>query len=891
MTSSYLDYAMSVIVSRALPDVRDGLKPVHRRILYGMKTGGYDSSKPYKKSARIVGDVMGQYHPHGDAAIYDALVRMAQDFSMRVPLVNGQGNFGSVDGDRAAAMRYTEARLQKSAEYLLMDIDRDTVDFQPNYDETQQEPKVLPARFPNLLVNGAGGIAVGMATNIPPHNPREVIEGCIALLENPEMSVDDLMEIIPGPDFPTGGIILGLNGRRAAYSLGRGSIIVKARCEITTIRKDRQAIIVTEIPYQVNKARLIERIAEQVRDKVVEGISDLRDESDRDGMRIVIELKRDATSEVVLNQLYRHTPLRSSFGANIVALRDGRPEVLTLKDILTAFLNFREEVIYRRAAFDLRKARDRAHTWIGLAVAVANIDQIVALIRGASDPGTAREALLSEVWDSREIASLIRTVDDPFSVLDEHDGYKLTEAQAKAILDLRLHRLTGLERSKIAEELQTLVVAITDLLEILSSRTRLLDVLRTELMDFHDAHNTPRRTGFEDAEHEHDIEDLLEREDMVVTVSHTGYVKRVPLVTYRAQRRGGKGRTGMSTRDDDFVEHLFVANTHTAMLFFTTKGIVHKIKTYKLPLGSPQARGRALVNVLPIEQGERISAVLSLPDSEDEAEQLFVMFATASGTIRRNRLSDFTTVKANGKIAMKLNEGDYLISVQVCTEDQDLLLATHHGKAIRFGCGDIRVFQGRDSIGVRAIRLAEGDTVIGMTILNSTQGGAVDSALREAYLKAANRRRDTSDADVSDLLSQEDFERLQDAEQFLLTITAQGYGKRVSSHAYRVSGRGGQGIWNIEPSDQGADGTRVVACFKVDNEDIMMVTGGGQIIRSPVGEISAIGRRARGVRVFRLAEDEKVVSAAPLAVSLEDDLEIDLDTSSAPDLVSEPPES
>ena len=690
MKRSYLDYAMSVIVSRALPDVRDGLKPVHRRILFAMKENGYDSTKPFRKSARIVGDVIGKYHPHSQDAIYDAMVRMAQDFSMRLTLIDGQGNFGSMDGDPPAAMRYTEARLAKPAEAMLDDIDKETVDFQPNYDESAVEPLVLPARFPNLLVNGAGGIAVGMATNIPPHNLGEVVDACCAMIDNPAIGIDELMELVPGPDFPTGGLVLGRSGVRSAYYTGRGSILMRARCEIEEIRKDRSAIIVSEIPYQVNKAKLQERIAEVVQDKVVEGIADLRDESDRDGVRVVIELRRDANPDVVLNQLYRYTPLQTSFGVNMLALDAGRPELMDLRRIVRAFLDFREEVVTRRTVYELGKARERAHVLVGLAVAVANIDDVIAVIRNAPDPQSAREALMGRKWPARDVAPLIALVDEPDRPLGADGSYRLSEGQARAILDLRLHRLTGLERDKIGGDLREIVARITEYLEILGSREKLLSILRAELIEMKDRFGTPRLTTLEDVEFEADIEDLIQREDMVVTVSHGGYIKRVPATTYRAQRRGGKGRAGMATKEEDFVADVFIANTHTPMLFFSSRGICYKLKVHRLPLGTPQSRGKALVNLLPLSPGETITTVMPLPEDEDTWENLFVVFATASGSVRRNRLSDFVNINRGGKIAMKFDDdGDGLIGVRTCDEDEHVLLATHLGMCIRFPVRDL----------------------------------------------------------------------------------------------------------------------------------------------------------------------------------------------------------
>lgn len=870
MQRSYLDYAMSVIVSRALPDVRDGLKPVHRRILYAMKEGGYDASKPYKKSARIVGDVMGKYHPHGDSAIYDAMVRMAQDFSMRLMLVDGQGNYGSMDGDPPAAMRYTEARLAKSAESMLEDIDKNTVNFHANYDESTHEPDVLPARFPNLLVNGAGGIAVGMATNIPTHNLGEVCDACIATIENPDITIDELIGIVPAPDFPTGGLILGRAGARAAYHTGRGSIVIRARTEVEEIRKDRQAIVATEIPYQVNKVRLIERIAECVQDKIIEGISDLRDESDRDGVRLVIELKREAMADIVLNQLYKHTPLQTSFGVNMLALHQGRPILMNLLDVMRAFIAFREEVITRRTEFELAQARDRAHILVGLAVAVANIDAIIALIRQAADPQIAKAELMGRAWPAQDVGPLVELVDD--GGLPPDGTYRLSEAQAKAILDLRLHRLTGLERDKIGGELRDVVARITDYLDILSSRPRLMSIMKEELQAVREQFATPRKTEIVEQEFEADIEDLIQREEMVVTVTHTGYVKRVPLSTYRAQKRGGKGRTGMSTKDEDFVNEIFVASTHTPMLFFSSTGKVYKLKVYKLPLGNPQSRGKALVNLLPLEQGETITTFLHLPEDEEAWGNLNIVFATARGTVRRNKLSDFANIRASGLIAMKLDEeGDRLIAVKTCDAQDNLLLSTRQGRCIRFAVDDVRVFAGRNSVGVRGIKLAEGDSVISMSILRDVAATAEE---RAGYLKqAAALRRgadepetatggDDEEGAAAATLTPERFAALAAQEEFILTASARGFGKRSSSYEYRITGRGGQGIMNMEMSDRNGE---VVAAFPVKaGQDVMLVTNGGQIIRMPVDDIRIAGRRTQGVTLFRVAEGEQVVSVAAL---------------------------
>ena len=875
MKSSYLDYAMSVIVSRALPDVRDGLKPVHRRILYAMKEEGYDWNRPYRKSARVVGDVMGKYHPHGDTAIYDTMVRMAQDFSLRLMLIDGQGNFGSMDGDRAAAMRYTEVRLARAAEELLADIDRETVDFAPNYDETVEEPTVLPAKFPNLLVNGASGIAVGMATNIPTHNLGEVIDACCAMLDNPEIGIAELMEYIPGPDFPTGGLIMGRTAIQTAYHTGRGSVVMRGRTHVEEIRKDREAIIVTEVPFQVNKARMIERIAEMVRDKRIEGISDLRDESDRDGVRVVIELKRDAMSEVVLNQLFRFTPLQTSFGVNMLALNGGRPEQMNLGDVLTAFIAFREEVITRRTIYELGKARERAHVLAGLAIAVANLDPIIALIRKAKDPVTAREALMAEPWPAQDVAPMIALIDEPgHEVVD--GKYRLSEAQARAILELRLQRLTGLERDKIAEELGGLTGQIKDYLDILSSRDRVREILRAELLAVKEKFADERRTSIEEEEFEHDIEDLIQREDMVVTVTHSGYIKRVPLSTYRAQRRGGKGRAGMSTREEDFLARVFVCNTHTPLLFFSSRGIAYKLKVYRLPLGTPQARGKAAVNLLPLRNDETINALMPMPEDEESWDSLHIMFSTASGNVRRNRLSDFANIMANGKIAMKLTEGDRLVGVATCTEGDDVLLATRSGKCIRFAATDVRVFTGRTSTGVRGIRLVEKtDSVISMSILSHNE---IDRDVRETYLRLANARRraegdsngngdeagdaNGNGADVAAATSEDEIATLEADEQFILTVTENGFGKRTSAYEYRITNRGGQGIANIETSERNGP---VVGSFPVNATDqIMLVTDGGQLIRCPVDDIRIAGRRTQGVTLFTVAEDERVVSVARL---------------------------
>ncbi|CAO3406503.1 DNA gyrase subunit A [Azospirillum largimobile] len=872
MRKSYLDYAMSVIVSRALPDVRDGLKPVHRRILYAMKEGGYDSTKPYKKSARIVGDVMGKYHPHGDSAIYDAMVRMAQDFSMRLPLIDGQGNFGSMDGDPPAAMRYTEARLAKAAEALLDDIDKDTIDFQASYDDSGREPTVVPARFPNLLVNGAGGIAVGMATNIPTHNLGEVIDACCAYIDNPDVTLDELMEHVPGPDFPTGGLILGRSGSRAALQTGRGSIILRAKTHFEEVRKDRTAIVATEIPYQVNKAKLMERIGEVVNDKTIEGIADLRDESDRDGVRVVIELKRDAVPDVVLAQLFRHTQLQTSFGVNMLALNGGRPELMNLLQIITAFIRFREQVITRRTEFLLGKARERAHTLVGLAVAVANLDAMIELIRSAPDPVWAREEMMNREWPVHDVGPLIELIDEPGRGVSPQNTYRLSEVQARAILDLRLHRLTGLERDKIGAELKDVTDQIADFLATLANRPKLMGILRDELVEMKERFGNPRRTEIQDLEFEADIEDLIQREDMVVTVSQSGYVKRVPLSTYRAQKRGGKGRAGMSMKAEDAVSDLFVANTHTPLLLFSNRGMVYKLKVYRLPLGNPQARGKAFVNLLPLIDGETITTVLPLPEDEAAWADLHVVFATSKGNVRRNRMSDFANIRSNGLIAMKLEEeGERLIGVHTCTEAlDDVLLATRGGKCIRFPVDDVRVFAGRTSTGVRGIKLADGDEVVSLSILTHVDATPEERAAffkmkRDEGLEMEGEAAPEADDVPADsvTLSQERYEELKQKEQYILTVSDRGYGKRSSSYEYRIAGRGGQGIWNMEMGERNGS---IVAAFPVEsNHQVMMVTNGGQVIRMPLHDVRVAGRKTLGVTLFRVGSDERVVSVATIA--------------------------
>jgi len=870
MQRSYLDYAMSVIVSRALPDVRDGLKPVHRRILYSMNEMGVDWNKKYVKSARVTGDVMGKYHPHGDAAIYDALARMAQDWSLRLPLIDGQGNFGSVDGDPPAAQRYTECRLEKAAHSLLDDLDKETVNFRDNYDGTLSEPVVVPAKFPNLLVNGAGGIAVGMATNIPPHNLSEVIDGCIALIDNPAIELLDLMQIIPGPDFPTGALILGRAGIRQAYETGRGSIVMRGRATIEPMRGDREQIIVTEIPYQVNKATMIEKMAELVREKRIEGISDLRDESDRDGYRVVIELKRDANADVILNQLYRYTPLQTSFGANMVALNGGKPEQMTLLDMLRAFVSFREEVVSRRTKYLLRKARDRAHVLVGLAIAVANIDEVINLIRRAPDPQTAREQLMERRWPAKDVDALIRLIDDPRHRINEDLTYNLSEEQARAILELRLARLTALGRDEIDEELNKIGEEIKDYLDILSSRLRIMTIVKDELGAIRDEFGTPRRTEIAEGGPDMDDEDLIAREDMVVTVSHAGYVKRVPLATYRAQRRGGKGRSGMAMKDEDFATRLFVANTHTPVLFFSSRGIVYKEKVWRLPIGTPQSKGKALINMLPLEPGERITTIMPLPEDETTWENLDVMFSTTRGTVRRNKLGDFVQVNRNGKIAMKLEEeGDEILNVETCTERDDVLLTTALGQCIRFPVDDVRVFAGRNSVGVRGISLGAGDRIISMTVVSHVDAEPWE---RAAYLKRSAVERRASGVDEEEIalvgeevgevgdLSEERYQELKAREQFVLTVSQKGYGKRSSSYDFRTSGRGGKGIRATDTSKTGEIG-ELVAAFPVEEKDqLMLVSDGGQLIRVPVDGIRIASRATKGVTIFSTAKDEKVVS-------------------------------
>ena len=887
MRRSYLDYAMSVIVSRALPDVRDGLKPVHRRIIYSMYESGYDYNKPYRKSARIVGDVMGKYHPHGDAAIYDTMVRMAQPFSMRLPLVDGQGNFGSMDGDSAAAMRYTEARAEKVTSTLTGDLDKDTVDFIPNYDETVQEPSVLPAGYPNLLVNGANGIAVGMATNIPPHNLGEVIDACCAYIDNPYISIDDLISIVPGPDFPTGGLILGFSGAKSAYYTGRGSVMMRAKCTIEELRKDKEAIIVHEIPYQVNKAMLVARIAELVKEKKIEGISEIRDESDRHGVRVVVEIKRDFQADVVLNQLYKYTALQTSFGMNMLAINGGRPMMMNLKEIIGAFIEFREEVVRRRTIFLLNKARDRAHTLVGLAIAVENLDPVIELIRSAPNPQEAKDALLAKAWPAGTVTPLVELIDEPDRKV-EGGFYRLSENQAKAILDLKLQRLTGLERDKIHEELTGIGEDIKEYLSILGSREKLYGIIRDELVAIKDEYATPRRSKIEDIEFDQDVESLIQREEMVVTVTDAGYIKRVPLNAYKAQKRGGKGKSGMATKEEDFVSRLFVASTHTPVLFFSSKGLVYKMKVYKLPLGSPTSKGKPFINLLPLDEGETITTVMKLPENEAECQNLSIMFATSQGNVRRNSLMDFVNVQSNGKIAMKLDEGDKLINVRICHEDNDIMLAARGGKCIRFPVTEVRVFVGRNSTGVRGIKLAEGDEVISMSVLNHSDATSEERDEYARISSAAKRIQAERGGDCEvapedtgvemQVLTPEKYQEMKEKEQFILSVTSTGYGKRSSSYEYRVTGRGGQGIANMEMS---ARNKEVVSSFPIeDDNQIMMVTDGGKLIRMPVEDIRIAGRKTQGVILFRTAENEKVVSVTWLDADDGDDDELEEETGS-----------
>ncbi|AFO87507.1 DNA gyrase subunit A [Phaeobacter inhibens] len=874
MRTSYLDYAMSVIVSRAIPDLRDGLKPVHRRILYAMHEVGNSHDKPYRKSARPVGDVMGKYHPHGDSAIYDALVRMAQDFSMSLPLLDGQGNFGSMDGDNPAAMRYTEVRMDKPAASILADIEKDTVDFQDNYDGKDREPTVLPARFPNMLVNGAGGIAVGMATNIPPHNLGEVIDATLALIEDPDLTSEQLIDYVPGPDFPTGGVMLGRSGARKAYLEGRGSVVIRAKTRVEEIRKDRYAIVVEEIPYQVNKAAMIEKIAEQVREKKIEGVSHVQDESDRNGVRVVVELKRDATAEVVLNQLYRFSPMQTHFGCNMLALNGGRPEQLTLRRFLTSFLDFREDVIARRTAYDLRKARERSHILCGLAVAVSNVDEVVATIRASADAAEARHKLMTRRWPAVDIAPYIRLIDDPTHTMNDDGTYNLSEVQARAILELRLQRLTQIGVKEVTDELEELAGKIKEYLEILSSRERILGIISDELREVRDNFAVPRRTEIVDWSGDMEDEDLIEREDMVVTITSGGYIKRTPLVDFRAQKRGGKGLSGMQTKEEDVVTNLFVANTHTQLLFFTTDGMVYKLKTWRLPQGGRTSKGKAIVNILPIPPGVSIAAIMPVDVPDDEWENLQVVFATSGGDVRRNRLSDFTNVRRNGKIAMKLPEDGSvkLVNARICSEDDDVMLVTNSGRAIRFRSTDVRVFNSRESTGVRGIRLvSEGDEVVSMSVIRHFSAEPWE---RNAFIKRFRSElggevaEDENGEESEGSLSEERYQEMLAANDLLVTINRSGVGNLTSAHDYRVSGRGGQGVGAMK-------GGAIVATFPVELEDqIMLATSKGQSIRCPVNGISFRSRSAGGVRVFNTAKGEEVVSVAWIAERDDEDAEV-----------------
>ena len=878
LKKSYLDYAMSVIVSRALPDVRDGLKPVHRRILYSMHDLGMASDRPYSKSARVVGDVLARFHPHGDQSVYDALVRMAQDFSMGLLLVDGQGNFGSIDNDPPAQMRYTECRMTKAAEALMADIDLDTVDFKENYDGKDKEPSVLPARIPNLLVNGSGGIAVGMATNIPPHNLGEIVDACLAMIDEPDIGLDKLLDIVPGPDFPTGGEIIGRTGARQALMTGRGSVIMRGEATIEEIRKDREAIVITSVPFQVNKAAMVERIAELVREKRIEGIGDLRDESDRQGLRVVVELKRDASAEVVLNQLYRFTPLQSSFGVNALALNRGRPEQMGLKDMLTAFVDFREEVVVRRTRFLLNKARDRGHVLVGLAIAVVNIDEVIHIIRSSKDPAEARERLVGRDWPVGDMMPLIELIADPRTALIEGARVRLTDEQARAILGLTLARLTGLGREEIFNEANDLAKTIAELLELLSSRSNIMAVVRAELTEVRAQFAVPRRTAIVEGDADLEDEDLIVREDMVITVTHGGYVKRTPLSTYRTQHRGGRGRSGMSTKDEDAVTRVFSASTHAPMLFFSSGGKVYKLKVWRLPVGTPTSRGKAFINLFPIEPGETMTSILTLPEDEATWDRLDVMFATRSGSVRRNKLSDFVQVNRNGKIAMKLDEGDSIVGVALCTASDDVLLTSAAARCIRFPVDDVRVFASRESTGVRGIRLADGDTVISMAVLRGVNATPDE---RAAYLKhaaamrkAAGEDDDTAEAaapeevdeteapEGSVALSPERIAELGGAEQHILTVSSEGFGKRTSAYDYRRTGRGGQGLMAHDLSKRGG---RLVASFPVeDSDELLLVSDQGQLIRTPVSQIRIAGRNTQGVTIFRTAENEHVVSVERL---------------------------
>ncbi len=872
MKRSYMDYAMSVIVSRAIPDVRDGLKPVHRRILYSMYESGFYSNKPYKKSARIVGDVIGKYHPHGDGAVYDSLVRMAQDFSLRAPLIDGQGNFGSMDGDSAAAMRYTESRLAKISHTLLEDIDKDTVDFQANYDGSESEPSVIPAMFPNLLVNGTGGIAVGMATNIPPHNLGEIIDACILYIDNNDIDISDLISVVKGPDFPTGGIILGTSGVHSAYLTGRGSVVFRGKCEIED-NNNRQSIIISEMPYMVNKAKLVEKIAELVHEKRIEGISDLRDESNKDGVRVVVEIKRDAVAEVVLNQLYSFTQLQTSFGVIMLALDEGMPKVMNLKEVIAAFIKFREVVVTRRTIFLLNKARDKAHILLGIRIAVSNIDEVIRIIRASSNPNDAKDQLMTKAWDCSDITSLIKLVDDK-AIISDGNKIHLTELQAKAILEMRLQRLTAMEKDKLESDLTELTNEVKEYVDILSSREKLLSILKSELLKVREDYTTPRLTEIAHGNFEHDMEDLIQKEDMVVTVTLSGYIKRVPLVTYRAQKRGGKGRSGLSMRDEDILTQLFIGSTHTPMLFFSNIGQVYSLKLYKLPLGNPQSKGRPIVNLLPLKEGEIITNIMPMPENQEEWDKMHIMFATSNGNIRRNDLSDFKKIQSNGKIAIRMDEDDTLVNVSACSEDDHILLASKKGKAVRFPVNAVRVFKSRTSDGVRGMKLASDDKVISMTILHGIKASMEE---REAYLTIPVEKRmeiskATEEFNLEDhpvSLSDEQIIDLAKGEEFILTISENGFGKRSSAYHYRITNRGGTGIVNMVLSEKTGE---VVASMPAKmNDEIMLITNNGKLIRCKLNSVRITGRSTSGVILFKTEKDEKVVSASLIADSSEEE--------------------
>lgn len=881
MKRSYMDYAMSVIVSRAIPDVRDGLKPVHRRILYSMYESGFYANKPYKKSARIVGDVIGKYHPHGDTAVYDSLVRMAQDFSLRVPLIDGQGNFGSMDGDSAAAMRYTESRLAKISHTLLEDIDKETVDFQANYDGSESEPKVIPAMFPNLLVNGTGGIAVGMATNIPPHNLGEIIDACVLYIDNNDIDISELISVVKGPDFPTGGIILGSSGIQSAYLTGRGSVVFRGKCAIED-NNNRQSIIISEMPYMVNKAKLVEKIAELVHEKKIEGISDLRDESNKDGVRVVIEIKRDAVAEVVLNQLYSFTQLQTSFGVIMLALDEGMPKVMNLKEVISAFIKFREVVITRRTIFLLNKARDKAHILLGIRIAVSNIDEIIRIIKSASNPNDAKDQLMQKSWSCSDIVNLIKLVDDK-AIISNDSKIHLTEAQAKAILEMRLQRLTAMEKDKLEADLAELSQEITEYIDILSSREKLLSILKSELLKVKEDYATPRLTEIIQSDFEYDMEDLIQKEDMVVTVTLSGYIKRVPLATYRAQKRGGKGRSGLSMRDEDILTQLFVGNTHTPMLFFSNMGQVYSLKLYKLPLGNPQSKGRPIVNLLPLKEREVITNIMPMPENQEEWDNMHIMFATSKGNIRRNDLSDFKKIQANGKIAIRLDEDDSLVNVMTCSEDDHILLASRQGKAVRFPVNAVRVFRSRTSDGVRGMKLADGDKVISMTILHGIKASMEE---REAYLtipvekrlEIAKGNEEFTPEELGVSLSKEQIIELAKAEEFILTISENGFGKRTSAYHYRITNRGGSGIVNMVLSAKTGD---VVASMPANmNDEIMLITNNGKLIRCKLDSVRITGRSTSGVILFKTEKDERVVSASLIAETSEEEPQVEEDIES-----------